>query len=229
MIKLVNLLKEVTNPYSVEWVKPDMAYFTQELNELLGNPMRFSKEEFFNPSNYDTMYALFPHTFKMIAEKSKGSEVNDAKEIKDILLNKDVDELMGDWDSFEKILISDPKSRKEAFNFFNMGELTDWDNDKIDNTFYMGKFSKVFPGMFKDTTSSGLAKQMGNTPNLQGYSKNIQNFKSERRRELPPPFVIKLPSGRDGKEYTLIGGHKRSTVAHQLNIPIKAWLIDLTK
>jgi hypothetical protein len=32
MIKLADLLREVTNPYSVEWVKPDMAYFTQELN-----------------------------------------------------------------------------------------------------------------------------------------------------------------------------------------------------
>ena len=49
MIKLVNLLKEITNPYSVEWVKPDMAYFTQELNELLGNSMRFTKEEFLSP------------------------------------------------------------------------------------------------------------------------------------------------------------------------------------
>jgi len=34
--------------------------------------------------------------------------------------------------------------------------------------------------------------------------------------------------GRDNNDYTLIGGHKRSTVALQLNLPITAWFIDLS-
>jgi len=68
---MMGLLTEVTNPYSVNWIPPTEEYFTQELDELLGNEMRFSKDEFFHPQNYDMMYSLFPHTFKMIAEHSK--------------------------------------------------------------------------------------------------------------------------------------------------------------
>ena len=32
----------------------------------------------------------------------------------------------------------------------------------------------------------------------------------------------------DGKIYSCIGGHKRSSIAIQLGIPLKVWLIDLT-
>jgi hypothetical protein len=99
----------------------------------------------------------------------------------------------------------------------------------------MGRFSKEFPGMFKDTTSSGLIKQMKNddgevNPNYKGYFDNIENLRNERYRELPAPFVMKLPSGgREGNEYTLIGGHKRSTIANQLNVPISVWFINLSE
>ena len=109
--------------------------------------------------------------------------------------------------------------------------MEEWPDDKINKTFYMGSFKKLFPKIFKDTTSSGLIKQMkGKTePHFKGYEKNIQDFRKEKERTLPSPFVMKLPSGgREGNEYTLIGGHKRSTVASQLNIPIKVWFIDLT-
>ena len=99
----------------------------------------------------------------------------------------------------------------------------------------MGKFSKEFPGMFKDTTSSGLLKQMKSDDgevesHHKGYVSNIENLRNKRHMELPSPFVMKLPSGgRNGNEYTLIGGHKRSTIANQLNVPISVWLIDITK
>jgi hypothetical protein len=235
MIKLVTLLKEITNPYSVEWVEPDTAYFTQELSELLGNEMRFSKKEFFHPQNYDLMYSLFPHTFKMIAEHSKGSEVENKQEIKDILLNKEISDLMNDWGDFRHTLMKDSEAKKEALSLFKKGKMEEWPDDKINKTFYMGAFKKLFPKMFKDTTSSGLMKQMkgetGETePHFKGYEKNIQDFRNEKHRKLPAPFIMKLPSGgREGNEYTLIGGHKRSTIAHQLNIPIKVWFIDLIK
>ena len=40
---------------------------------------------------------------------------------------------------------------------------------------------------------------------------------------------MRLPSGGEkGNEYILIGGHKRSTAAIQLGIPITVWFIDLT-
>ena len=48
MIKLINLLKEISNPYQINWTAPDKTYMTQELDELLGNEMRFDKDEFFN-------------------------------------------------------------------------------------------------------------------------------------------------------------------------------------
>lgn len=234
-IKQMMGLNEISNPYSITWLEPTGEYFTQELDELLGNEMRFSKNEFFHPQNYDLMYSLFPHTFKLIAEHSKGSEVDNQQEIKDILLDKEISDLMDDWDDFKKVLLKDKQSQKEAFRLFNMGRMVEWDDDKIDNTFYMGRFSKEFPGMFKDTTSSGLIKQMTNddgevNPHHKGYVSNIENLRNKRHRELPAPFVIKLPSGgREGNEYTLIGGHKRSTIANQLNVPISVWFINLSE
>ena len=222
-------LNEISNPYSITWIEPTRKYFIQELNELLGNSMRFGKEEFFNPINYDVVYSILPHTFKMLAEYSKGSDVEDEQEIKDILLNKETDELMDDWGEFQDVIMNDPKSKREALNLFNMGRMEEWDNEKISQTRGMGTLTDEQPHL-KNTTSLGLIKQMSDNPNLQGYKKNIEDFRNERHRELPAPFVMRLPSGgRDGKEYTLIGGHKRSTIAHQLNLPISVWFIDLSE
>ena len=234
-IKEMMGLNEISNPYSITWLEPTKEYFIQELEELLGNSMRFSKDEFFHPQNYDLMYSLFPHTFKLIAEHSKGSDVENEQEIKDILLDKEISDLMDDWEDFKNVLLNDDQSKREAFNLFNIGRMEEWGDDKINNTFYMGRFSKEFPGMFKDTTSSGLIKQMTDDDGevrLQhrGYVNNIENLRKQRHKELPAPFVMKLPSGgREGKKYTLIGGHKRSTIANQLNVPISVWFIDLTK
>jgi len=233
-IKSMMGLNEVSNPYSITWLEPTREYFTQELDELLGNDMRFSKDEFFHPQNYDLMYSIFPHTFKMIAEHAKGSEVDNEQEIKDILLDKEISDLMNDWDDFRRVLLKDGESQMEGFNLFNKGRMEEWGDEKINNTYYMGRFSKVFPDKFKDTTSSGLIKQMTNddgevNPNHKGYVDNIENLRNEKHRELPAPFVMKLPTGgREKNEYTLIGGHKRSTVADQLNVPISVWFIDLT-
>jgi hypothetical protein len=229
-IKSMMGINEVTNPYSVDWITPTEEYFTQELDELLGNNMRFSKDEFFHPQNYDTVYSLFPHTFKMIAEHSKGDNIESEEEIKEILVGKEISELMDDWNEFRRSLMIDKESQMEAFNLFRMGTMEHWDDEKINTTFYMGNFSKNFPDMFKDTTSSGLLKQMGDDVNLQGYSKNIENFRNDRNLQLPPPFVMSLPNGgREGNMYTLIGGHKRSTVARQLNVPVDVWFINLSK
>ena len=83
-------LNEVTNPYKVNWEYPTQEYFTQELSELLGNPGRFTDQEFFNPDNYDTVYRIMPNTFKTIAEFVKGEEIENESEIKDILLNQNL-------------------------------------------------------------------------------------------------------------------------------------------
>jgi hypothetical protein len=90
--------------------------------------MRFSKDEFFHPQNYDLMYSIFPHTFKMIAEHSKGSEVDDEQEIKDILLDKEISDLMDDWEDFRQVLLKDGQSQMEGFNLFNKGRMEEWKN-----------------------------------------------------------------------------------------------------
>ena len=242
-------LNEVTNPYKVNWEEPTREYFVQELDELLGNEMRFSKGEFFHPNNYDLMYSLFPYTFKTIAEHAKGEPVESDKEIKEILLNKEIQDLMDDWGEYRHVLKKDPRAQEEGLNFFNMGNMKVWKGtepdtgeyvDNIDNTFYMGKVGSFMEWNpeYKDTTSSGLIKQFENPENeqqLRGYKGNIEQYKEFAKkgeeRSLPAPFVIKLPTNdREGKEYILIGGHKRSATALQLGVePIKVWLIDLTK
>ena len=83
-----------------------------------------------------------------------------------------------------------------------------WDKEKINSTSNMGNIK------------TWLSK---------GYEKNIKDFEKEKTRELPPPFVMRLPSGGiKGNEYILIGGHKRSTAAIQLGVPVTVWFIDLT-
>ena len=207
-IKTIMGLGEDSNPYSATWLEPTREYFTQELDELLGNDVRFSKDEFFHPQNYDLMYSLLPHTFKIIAEHSKGSDIDTRQEIKNILLNKEIPNLMDDWENFREVLLKDKQSQREGFNLFNKGKMEPWDKEKINSTSNMGNIK------------TWLSK---------GYEKNIKDFEKEKNRELPPPFVMRLPSGGEkGNEYTLIGGHKRSTAAIQLGIPVTVWFIDLT-
>ena len=247
--QMMGLVTEVTNPYKVEWLEPTQEYFTQELSELLGNEMRFSKGEFFHPNNYDQMYSLFPHTFKMIAEHAKGEEVENEQEIKEILLNKEVSDLMSDWGKFRHILMKDPESQQEGFDFFSRGEIKVWKGsdpetgkyiDNTDKTFYMGELGKFmeWEPEYKNTTTKGFVKRYKDSEykdQLGGYIGNIEQqrefAKEGKTRELPAPFVIKLKSNdREGNDYILIGGHKRSTIALQMGVePIKVWLIDLTK
>jgi len=118
---MMGLLTEVTNPYKVEWLEPTSEYFKQELSELLGNPIRFTDEEFFNPENYDTIYSVMPHTFKTIAEFSKGGEVESNNEVKNILLNQNMESLLKKeerWNELKNILMNDPQSIKEGYDFF---------------------------------------------------------------------------------------------------------------
>ena len=124
-------LNEISNPYSVTWLEPTKKYFIQELDELLGNEMRFSKNEFFHPQNYDLMYSIFPHTFKLIAEHSKGDDVDNEQEIKDILLDKEIYELMDDWGDFRKVLLNNKQSQREGFNLFNKGKIHLNEEDRL--------------------------------------------------------------------------------------------------
>jgi hypothetical protein len=149
--QMMGLVTEVTNPYKVEWLEPTQEYFTQELSELLGNPIRFTDKEFFNPENYDTVYNIMPHTFKTIAEFSKGEYVEGEDKIKDILLNQNIISLLKEeerWNELKNILMNDPQSIQEGYDFFSRGQMTIWKGtnpetgehiDNVNNTDYMGE------------------------------------------------------------------------------------------
>ncbi len=177
MIRLIDLLNEVTNPYSVKWINPTQEYFTQELSELLGNEMRFSKEEFFHPQNYDSIYSILSHTFKMIAEHSKGSNISSTKEIKDILINKEINELMNDWDKFRHVLMKDSKARVEALNLFKMGRMEDWNKvNKKDKT--SGMSQKAVNAYRRENPGSKLKTAVTTKP-----SKLKPGSKAAKRRK----------------------------------------------
>jgi hypothetical protein len=249
--QMMGLITEVTNPYKVEWLEPTQEYFTQELSELLGNPGRFTDEEFFNPQNYDTVYSIMPHTFKTIAEFSKGEDVEGEDEIKDILLNQNMISLLKEeerWNELKNILMNDPQSIKEGYDFFSRGQMTIWKGvdpntgeyvNKVNDTNYMGELTDLLEPL-KPTVSSKMSrhlKKVGDeegSKDLHSFAGNIDQYreyaKKGETRKLPAPFVVKYFTKKDGDDYVLIGGFKRSSIALQMGIePIKVWFIDLTK
>ena len=148
-----------------------------------GNEMRFDKDEFFNSQNYDLIYSILPKTFKKIADHATNSNINDSKEIKKVLLNKGIEDLMGDWGEFRHVLMKDKEAQAEAFKLFSMGELVDWPDEMIDTTSYMGKPSKVFKGhpeLGINKTSSQMIKKYKDTEYTSGYIGNLERFKIGR-------------------------------------------------
>ena len=229
---------ELTNPYAkvVEWIKPDQEYFKQEQNELLGNDMRFQAEEFLNPKNYDAVVPVMGGTMRFIAQSLDGdANLNDDR-VKEILLRPGTEKrLESMWGELRHKIMSNPVAQREAISLFGMGKMVDWPEDKIRKTFYMGKPSIVYKGnkeMEIDQVSSRMMSNFDKLDHTQAHRANIQKFRDHAKSgevlRLPAPFVMRLPVPRDGYEYTLIGGHKRSTIAHQLGVPIKVWLIDLS-
>ena len=250
-IKHMMGLNEITNPYKVEWMVPTQEYFTQELSELLGNPGRFTEQEFFNPENYDTVYNIMPRTFKTIAEFSKGEDVESSDEVKNILLNQNIQSLVEKeerWIELKSILMNDTQCIEEGYNFFNLGEMKLWKGtdpetgeyiDNVKDTNYMGRLTDMAKAI-KPTVSSKMSrhlKKVGdeeNSQDLHAFAGNIDQYreyaKKGETRELPAPFVVKYFTKKEGDEYVLIGGFKRSSIAMQMGIePIKVWFIDLTK
>ena len=248
---MMGLLTEVTNPYKVEWLEPTQEYFTQELSELLGNPGRFTEKEFFNPDNYDTVYGIMPNTFRTIAEFSKGGEVESNDEVKNILLNQNMISLLKEeerWNELKNILMNDPQSIKEGYDFFSRGQMTIWKGvdpntgeyvNKVNDTNYMGELTDLLEPL-KPTVSSKMSrhlKKVGDeegSKDLHSFAGNIDQYreyaKKGETRKLPAPFVVKYFTKKDGDDYVLIGGFKRSSIALQLGIePISVWFIDLSE
>jgi len=248
-IKQMMGLNEITNPYKVEWMVPTQEYFTQELSELLGNPGRFTEQEFFNPKNYDTVYNIMPHTFKTIAEFSKGEEVESSNEVKNILLNQNIQSLVEKeerWIELKSILMNDTQCIEEGYNFFDLGEMKVWKGtdtetgeyiDNVKDTDYMGKIADF---LWQKSPEKGVSSRVSQRLKDSGdedprrLAANIDDYREYARkgeeRKLPPAFVVKYFTKKEGNEYVLIGGFKRTSTALQMGIePIKVWYIDITK
>ena len=243
-------LTEIANPYKVEWEYPTQEYFTQELSELLGNPNRFTSKEFFNPENYDTVYNIMPNTFKTIAEFVKGEDIDSEQEIKELLVNQDTTETIvsgeGEWDKLIDILMNDPQCIEEGYKFFGLGEMKVWKGtdpetgeyvDNVDNTDYMGKIADF---LWSKSPEKGVSSRVSQRLKDSGeedpmrLAGNIDQYREYARkgeeRKLPPAFVVKYFTQKDGNDYVLIGGFKRTSTALQMGIePIKVWYIDITK
>ena len=243
-------LNEIAKPYKVDWEYPTQEYFTQELSELLGNPGRFNRQEFFNPNNYDTIYNIMPNTFKTIAKFVKGEEIESESEIKDILLNQNVTETIvsgeGDWWELKKILMNDPQCIEEGYKFFGLGEMKVWKGtepetgqyvNNVNNTHYMGKITDF---LWSKSPEKGVSSRVAQRLKDSGeedpmrLAGNIEQYRDYARRgeerKLPPAFVVKYFTQKEGNDYVLIGGFKRTSTALQMGIePIKVWYIDITK
>ena len=246
---MMGLLTEVTNPYKVGWEYPTKEYFTQELSELLGNPGRFTEQEFFNPNNYDTVYRIMPNTFKTIAEFSKGEEVESNDEVKNILLNQNIQSLVEKeerWNELKEILMNDQQCIEEGYKFFGLGEMKVWKGtdpetgeyvNNVDNTHYMGKITDFLWSKSPEKgASSRVAQRLKDSgeEDPMRLAGNIEQYRDYARRgeerKLPPAFVVKYFTQKEGNDYVLIGGFKRTSTALQMGIePIKVWYIDITK
>ena len=249
-IKSMMGLNEIANPYKVEWEYPTKEYFTQELSELLGNPGRFTEQEFFNPNNYDTVYRIMPHTFKTIAEFAKGEDIESKSEIKNILLNQNMETLLkngyDDWWELKKILMNNQQCIEEGYKFFGLGEMKVWKGtdtetgeyiDNVKDTHYM---SKITDFLWQKSPEKGVSSRVSQRLKDSGdedpkrLAGNIDQYREYARRgeirKLPPAFVVKYFTQKEGNDYVLIGGFKRTSTALQMGIePIKVWYIDITK
>ena len=233
-------LYEDFQEYSISWQGPDDKLINQEMHELLNNCEFFLIEE-----NFDKVFSKMPSFYFYIVKKYLKKETTDKEEIKGLVVGKTIDGIgmgpdMGGDDSFKK---NPPEEiRKEAFNLIKSGEIQDWSLDKVKQTGNMGDLTQVFgptsgKGGFKGKVSftkgvegiedlrSRLKTDLApNSEDMANYLKTYDALLKDKSISLPAPFIINLKN-TDGDPYHLVGGHKRSTIALQLGIPVKAWSI----
>ena len=226
--------------YTINWEGPTDELINQEMHELLNNC-----EFFFIEENFDKVFNKIPSFYFYIVKKYLGKETTDKEEIKKLVVGKNTDLIgmgpdMGGDNGFKK---NPPEEiRKEAFNLIKSGKLIDW--NEVSQTGNMGDFTQIYPlkgrkgtlgslkinpgieGIleFKKRLEEGDLSKVPEKGDLINYLKTYDNLVDNKNISLPAPFIIELKNN-EGKPYHLIGGHKRSTIALQLGIPVKAWLI----
>ena len=238
-MKYLKLYEEFNNKenYSIEWLAPDDELINQEMHELLNNC-----EFFFIEENFDRVFSKMPSFYFYIVKKYLGKETTDKEEIRKLVVGKNPDSI-GMGPDMGKFKENPPEEiRKEAFNLIKSGKLIDW--NEVDQTGNMGDLTQVFgpksrkggwkgklkleagvEGMTKMKKLIGSSSEPGFDDTLKAYLRNFDELVNEKSITKPAPFIINLKN-TDGKPYHLIGGHKRSTIALQLGIPVKALFIE---
>ena len=225
--------------YSISWQGPTDELINQEMHELINNCEFFLIEE-----NFDKVFSKMPSFYFYIVKKYLKKETTDKEEIRSLVVGKNLDQigLGADMESFKSNPPEDIK--KEAFNLIKSGKLQDWSLDKVIQTGNMGDLTQVFgpksgkggwkgklkleagvEGITKMKELIGSSSEPGFDDTLKAYLRNFDELVNEKSITKPAPFIINLKNN-EGKPYHLIGGHKRTTVALQLGIPVKAWFIE---
>ena len=223
--------------YTINWEKPTDELINDEMHELLNNC-----EFFFIEENFDKVFSKMPSFYFYIVKKYLKKETTDKEEIRKLVVGENP-ESIGMVPDMEKFKENPPEEiRKEAFDLIKSGELIDW--NKVDQTGNMGDLTQVFgpnsgkggwkgklkleaglEGITKMKELIGSSSEPGFDDTLKGYLRNFDELVNEKSISKPAPFIINLKNN-EGKPYHLVGGHKRSTIALQLGIPVKAWFIE---
>jgi len=238
-MKYLKLYEEFNNKenYSIEWLAPNDELINQEMHELLNNC-----EFFFIEENFDKVFSRIPSFYFYVVKKYLKKETTDKEEIRKLVVGKNSDSI-GMGSDMEKFKENPPQEiKKEAFNLIKSGKLVDW--NKVEETGNMGDLTQVFgpksgkggwkgklklepgvEGITKMKELIGSSSEPGFDDTLSKYLGNFDELVNEKSITKPAPFIINLKNN-EGKPYHLIGGHKRSTIALQLGIPVKAWYIQ---
>jgi hypothetical protein len=229
------------NDFSIDWQRPSDELIDQEMHELLNNI-----DFFFIEDNFDKVFSKIPSFYFYIIKKYLKIETTDKEEIRKLVVGKNPDSIgMGpDIDGDDGFKKNPPEEiRKEAFNLIKSGKLQDWTLDKVKQTGNMGDLTQVFG---PNSGKGGIKGKISFPPGIEGiedlrnrlktdlsqisedmanYLKTYDALVKDKSISLPAPFIINLKN-KEGKTSHLVGGHKRSTIALQLGIPVKAWYIE---
>jgi hypothetical protein len=234
-LKLYEDFQSETN-FSIEWESPTDEYIKEEMHELFNNVSIFLKEE-----NFDKVYAKLPSLFHHIAEKYLKNDTKDVKEIRNLFAGKDP-EIGPYMDDIKENPTEEMK--KEAFNLIRSGIMEKWTTDLISKTGNMGDLTQVFgkqsgkggwkgnlkleggiEGITKMKELIGSSSEPGFDDTMKAYLRNYDELLAEKTISKPAPFILNIGETTE-KPFHLIGGHKRSTIALQLGLPVTAWSIN---
>ena len=237
-MRYLKFYENFNEKYSISWQGPTDELINQEMHELLNNI-----ELFFIKDNFDKVYSKLPSVYNYIVSKYLKKETTDKEEIRGLVVGKNSDQigLGADMESFKLNPPADIK--KEVFNLIKSGKLQDWSLDKVKQTGNMGDFTQVFgPNSGKGGIKGKISLKSGVegiedlrsrlktdlsqvSADMERYLITYDELVKEKSISKPAPFIINLKN-TDGKPYHLVGGHKRTTIALQLGIPVKAWFIE---